>query len=218
MLDINSVRIPRLRYSGGSSTLILGNKDDASQLFSAIASNIYQTERIYGHYPEVIRYICPPSDQSEPIPAKWLKNLGHFLESPREMIYQTYGKMIVFGGKLLFVLGVTDQLVDKFDSQNLGFVENDEEVKTDTEDNECECYEDEYPALDEFGNPNDISWLREYALRAEEFSQSQQVDLFLNLEWNKSKDELPSPFWLLFDRIYEIKNGNDGKIIINQIR
>ena len=174
--------------------MILGDEELASQFFSVIAYNIHNTDRISGHYPEVKKYIDPEyvyKTGSE----KWSRNAGYFLESPREMLYQTLGKMIVLGGKLIFILGVTSELVEKFDNQNLASAKDVVKAKISGEYNEHEYspsdeyddeYEDEYPELDEFGNPNEISWLREYALHAEDFSRSQKADLFLNLEWNRT--------------------------------
>jgi hypothetical protein len=214
-------KIPIVRFMGGSSTLVLGNADIALNYFWCIADYLRSTENIGWLCPQVTTF----SNQQniyEVGTDEWMKNTEKFLEPPREILYQALGQMICIGGKLLFLSGVTGELVEKYDNQNLTPAPRVNKAKTNSDsffENEYESeYAPEYPEFDEFGDPTQISWLREYAIRAEDFSRSQEADLFLNLEWNKPISELPTPFWLVFDRIYEIEHNKNGEVNIIKTR
>ncbi len=216
-------KIPIVHFLGGSSTLVLGNSDIALNYFCCISDYLRSTENIGWLYPQVTTF-RNQQDICEVGADEWMKNTEKFLEPPREILYQALGKMICIGGKLLFLSGVTSELVEKYDSQDLTPAPRINKAKTNSDsffEDECEGgeeYAPEYPEFDEFGDPTQISWLREYAFRAEDFSRSQEADLFLSLEWNKPYTELPTPFWLVFDRIYEIKSGGSSEANIIQIR
>lgn len=222
MFNTNYKTFPRVRFLGGSSTLVLGSATAANQFFFKVAKNLFALERINWHCPEVVKY-----ENSEDISkigaSEWMSRAEKSLECPREIMYQTWGKLTCLSGKLVFLPGITDELVKKFDNQLLTSRSIEEAIIMDVHDDyEYNASDEpiaEYPKFDEFGNPTEISWLREYALRADELSWSRKVDIFLNLEWNKPKQELPTPFWLTFDRIFEIEHDPfDGKITISRIR
>jgi hypothetical protein len=220
MFDTNSQNFPPVRLCGGSSTLLLGDETAAHEFYHRVTTNLYKELGEIG-------YLCPEIFDYEdwrisslPYDDEQKKTAAKSLNSPREILYQTLGKKICFGGDLIYFGGVTFDLVEKYNSQELKSIYRREELAlVCNESGELEYTGVlEYPEFDDFGNPTKISWLAEYALRAEEFSKSSKADLFLNLEWNRPRSELPTPFWLLFDRIYEIKgNGNDTVNIV-QIR
>lgn len=237
MTNIYYQNFQQIQFLCGSSTLVLGQEAPASRFFSEIV-NLYAAQGLRRYYPEVIHYGWPvdsPGIRYE----EYLKIAEKILVPPREILYQPLGRMFCFGGELILLTGVTDDLVEKYNNQDLtpkpyyvdpqmgdgktkiyGCAMNEKDYLTALEEQEYynSLNQPEYPQFDEFGNPTEISWLREYALRAEDFSQRQKVDLFLNLSWNKPRTELPSPFWLLFDRIYEIEEVNDNQANIIQIR
>ena len=228
MSDTKYKNFPHVPFLCGSSTLLLGDQRLASQFTAEICRN-YLADELSWHYPEVVD--------------EW--NGEKNLEPPREILYQTLGRMICLGGNLIFLMGVTDELVEEYNNQDLtpptcsvdpqlgdeiteihgctkiyGCAMNEQDYLRAIEDEEYYIYlsQPEYPQFDDFGNPTVVSWLREYALRAEDFSHRQKVDLFLNLSWNKPQAELPSPFWMLFDRIYELDEAVDGSLSITQTR
>lgn len=222
MFNTNYETFPRVRFLGGSSTLVLGGATTAKQFFVKIAKNLFALERINWHCPEVVKY-KNSADISKIGASEWMKSAEKSLECPREIMCQTLGRLTCLGEKLVFLYGITDELVKKFDNQLLTACSIEEAIIMDRcidyENNASDETTAEYPKFDEFGNPTEISWLREYALRAEELSWSCKVDIFLNLEWNKPKKELPRPFLLTFDRIFEIEHDPfDGKVTISKIR
>ena len=223
MVSLDTSRIPTMRFLGGSSTLILGSESLSGSFLNQTVCKSEVNQNLRWICPETIFYRsmgfmdASESDSSSPE--------DPFLHCPREIFYQTVGKRICFGGELVFVRGITSELVEKFDNQNNdGYKERhqkafEEFLKNNEDGNiEYEEYEDEYPPLDEFGNINQISWLREYAMHAEGFSKRNGVDVFLNLEWNKSKEDLPSPFWGIFDRIYKFERKYKSVIKVTQLR
>ena len=211
MNDINIRNIPDVQFLGGSSTLILGSEELACSFLDVTIFKYSLRHDMRWLWPETITYrSLLDIDEDENVSRSDSSEL--FLEIPREIFYQSLGKKICFGGDFILVKGVTAELVEKFDNQNSdGYKERydkyieqmiakDKDLVIDYEE-----YEDEYPPLDDFGNINKISWLRDYAMYAETFSKRHSVDVFLNLEWNKPKSHLPSIFWGLFDRIYKFE-------------
>ncbi len=211
MVEINTKYIPNVEFLGGSSSLILGSEELAG---SFLNETIYKYSLQHG-----IRWLCPETIKyrsllniDEDANVFWSESSEAFLEIPREIFYQTLGKKIFFGGDIVFVKGVTSELVEKFNNQNSdGYKERYKKyieqmiMRNNELDIEYEEYEDEYPNFDEFGNINKISWLSDYAMYADNFSKRHNVDVFLNLEWNSPKSHLPSLFLGLFDRIYKFR-------------
>ena len=223
MVNLDISRIPTVRFLSGSSTLILGSDSLVASFLNQTVYKSSVNQSLRWIYPETIFYrsvhFMNDSENDSPAPE------DPFLHCPREIFYQTVGKRICFGGDFVFVRGITSELVEKFDNQNQdGFKEKYqkafEEFLKNNDDGfiEYEEYEDEYPPLDEFGNVNDISWLREYAMRAEEFSRRNNIDVFLSLEWKKSQADLPSPFWGIFDRIYKFEKKGKNAVSVIQLR
>lgn len=223
MVSLDISRIPTVRFLSGSSTLILGSDSLAASFLNQTVYKSSVNQSLGWIYPETILYrsasFMNDSEYNSQDPG------DPFLYCPREIFYQTMGKRICFGGEFVFVRGITTELVEKFDNQNQDgykekFQKAFEEFLKNNEDGiiEYEEFEDEYPPFDEFGNVNDISWLREYAMRAEEFSKRNNMDVFLSLEWNKRKADLPSPFWGIFDRIYKFEKKAKNAVNVIQLR
>lgn len=223
MVSLDISRIPTVRFLSGSSTLILGPDALASSFLNQTVYKSSVNQSLSWICPETILYrstsFMNDSEYDSQDPG------DPFLYCPREIFYQTTGKRICFGGDFVFVRGITTELVEKFDNQNKDgykekFQKAFEEFLKNNEDGiiEYEEYEDEYPPLDEFGNINDISWLREYAMRAEEFSKRNNIDVFLSLEWKKRKADLPPPFWGIFDRIYKFEKKGKNQVNVIQLR
>lgn len=223
MISLDISRIPAVRFLGGSSTLIWGSESLSGSFLTQTIDKSEVNRNLRWICPETIFYrstsfINEPGyssqDPGEP-----------FLHCPREIFYQTVGKRICVGGDLVFVRGITGELVEKFDNQNTdGYKEKHRKAFEEFLKKNKECiieyeeFEDEYPPLDEFGNVNKISWLREYAMYAEEFSRRNNVDVFLNLEWKKSEADFPAPFWGIFDRIYKFERKYKNVIKVTQLR
>lgn len=224
MIDINIRCIPEVQFIGGSSTLILGSEELASSFLDATIHKFSLRHNMRWLFPETItcRNLFNLDDDEN---TAWADSTELFLEKPREIFYQVMGKKICFGGDLVFVKGVTAELVEKFDNQNLdGFKERHRKYieKMISRNKDLiigyEEYEDEYPEFDEFGNLNEISWLRDYAMYADDFSKRNNVDVFLSLEWNKPKSHFPSSFWGLFDRIYKFERSAEKTMKAVQLR
>lgn len=213
MVNLNIKNIPTVEFLGGSSTLILGPETLASSFLDATIYKFALQHQLGWLYPEAVRYrnLFDIDDEGNVFRSD---SEELFLEVPREIFYQTMGKKICYGGSFVFVKGVNAELVEKFDNQNFDgskekhnkFIEQmssrDEDMMIAIEE-----YDDEYPPFDEFGNVNQISWLRDYAMYAESFSKRNNLDVFLSLEWNKPESDLPSPFLGLFDRIYKFERN-----------
>ena len=223
MVSLDTSRISTVRFLGGSSTLLLGSESLSGSFLNQTVCKAEVNQNLSWICPETVLYrstsFMNESEYNAQDPG------DPFLYCPREIFYQTTGKRICFGGDLVFVRGITDELVEKFDNQNKdGYKERYQKAFEDFLKNndegiiEYEEYEDEYPPFDEFGNINEISWLREYAMRAEEFSRRNNVDVFLNLEWKKSASDFPSPFWGIFDRIYKFERKYKNVIKVTQLR
>lgn len=64
----------------------------------------------------------------------------------------------------------------------------------------------------------DGNWLTEYAIYADSYAERNGCDIFLNLDWDLSREELPSLFWLVFDRIFECELTEENELIVIETR
>lgn len=224
MIDINANCAFKAKFLAGSSSLIFGTEQAAGNFLQELLSDAINKHNLRWLCPQTIMYktLRTPNETEK---CGYKESTKEFLENPREIFYQTIGRRICFGGELVFIKGITTELIDSFDNQNLDGWKNSQKqiideilAENSDQDIEYEEYEDEYPLFDEFGNVNQISWLREYAMYADEFGRRNKMDVFLNLDWDKTRKDLPSMFWGLFDRIYKVQETEVGTIKASQLK
>lgn len=180
-------------YLRGSSSLVLGSDADVSKFF------LDTFERFnLGEY--AVQSVWT-------FPVDWVETEGGWLDfvelknenilSPEELFDLAMQEDSEAQNKILYVPSITRKLVESYNAQyrfNFDFMfDGDHWMET-------------------------PDWLTEYAILADGLSRLRNFDIFLNLEWDLPKKELPSMFLNCFDRIFECKKSRSGAKIITQTR
>lgn len=190
MQIIQHKSVSQIEVLRGSSTLVLGANNIARTFFQEISISVGKQYDIDSYFPDILYSMDVGPDH---FVADENGELLRLLTPPEILLFNTGVEIKRSGYTLIFYEGLSCALTQDFDSQ--GIID--------------------FDGFDEVTYP---SWLREYAMRAETFSRKFRVDVFLSLEWNKPKDLLPRPFWLVFDRIFEIETDDSGEVKVVQLR
>lgn len=176
----------------GSSSLVIGSDADVSKYFLDTFERFNLGDcAIYSAWT---------------FPVDWVENNGwlDFVElkgenilSPEKLFNLAMQENSESQHKILYIPNVTRKLVESFNAQ----------------------YQFNFDFMFDGGDWIDApDWLTDYAVLADSLAHLWHVDIFLNLEWDLPKSDLPPIFLNCFDRIFECKNSKNGEKIIIQTR